>query len=106
MLGLVEFVMKLHSENNPGPTHNRNTNKQVIDRIFATPSLRVTRAGHLAFGETGFSDHKLIWVDFEANQVYGHKTLLLHKRNINKLKMEDPRMVDRYNAQVAMELEK
>ena len=54
MLGLVEAITKLHPDINPGPTHNRNTNKQVIDRIFSTLSLRITRAAHLAFGETGF----------------------------------------------------
>ena len=74
----------------------QNSGSYPIDEIFASSTLQVEAAGYMEFGH-GKSDHRPIWVNFTRESFLGAKLQKLQSFEARKLKMIDPRVVERYN---------
>ena len=90
--GLSEAVTGIHGSN-PPPTFHRGTD--AIDGIFVSDSVKVKRAGYLAFGEIP-GDHRGIWIDVPHKSILGYKMADIPKASSRRLKLDDPRIVQRY----------
>ena len=80
-------------------THNKGT--APIDTILCTAGVEVKKAGYLSFGE-GIGDHRPLFIDVQLTSVLGIKMPPIKKAKARRLKLEDPRVVKKYN----LELEK
>ena len=90
--GLSEAITGLHGCN-PPPTFQRGTD--AIDGIFVSPTVKVKRAGFLGFGDIP-GDHRGIWLDVPQRSILGYKMADIPKASARRLKLDDPRIVDRY----------
>ena len=75
------------------PTYERGT--RTIDAIFASPTIKATRAGFLSF-KTFPTDHRLIWCDIDFNLLFGSPRLTIIPHSRRRLKCEDPRSVKKF----------
>lgn len=66
-----------------------------IDYIFASPSIEIKRCGFLPFGVIP-SDHRGLWVDFSTNSLLGLLPPKIQTMQARRLKLVDPRIVNRY----------
>jgi len=66
-----------------------------IDYIFASPSIEIKRCGFLPFGVIP-SDHRGLWVDFSTNSLLGLRPPKIQSMQARRLKLVDPRIVNRY----------
>lgn len=76
------------------PTCNKGS--KPIDEIFHSSSIKIKAAGYLEFGH-GKSDHRPIWVDFDHQTFLGSNLPPIPSFDARKLKMIDPRVVEKYN---------
>jgi hypothetical protein len=68
-----------------------------IDGIFATNWIHAVFSGYTSFSWGLWSDHRLLWVDLDMNEILGLKETPLWKPHATRLKCEDPRLVIRFN---------
>ena len=92
LFGLKEAVTSLHS-GRPPPTYHRGSDP--IDGIFISKELDPSRSGYLDFGELP-GDHRGLWMDLPNNQVLGYKMKDIVKAKARRLKLDDPRVVNKY----------
>ena len=93
LLHLKELVTDLHGEN-PPPTYQRG--ETAIDGIFASETLSAERAGYLGFGDIP-GDHRGIWIDVKSSNLIGYRMNDIPRHKARRLKLDDPRVVDKYN---------
>ena len=93
--GLVESICEMHGYDQAPITHTR-SNKHPIDGIFCSPKLKGTQGGYLSFQALG-GDHRGIWIDIPKLLVYGHNPQSVPLAAARRLKLEDPRVVEKYN---------
>jgi len=69
----------------------------VIDGIWATPSIGIKRGGYLAGGEAlPRMNHRCLWIDVTYETLYGHTLPPTAHYTIRRLKLQDPRVVQRF----------
>ena len=90
--GLSEAITGLHGPD-PPPTFHRGSD--AIDGIFVSETVKVKKAGYLAFGEIP-GDHRGIWIDVPHKSILGYKMADIPKASSRRLKLDDPRIVQRY----------
>lgn len=83
----------IHSDSLPPSTHERG--KVQIDFMFVSPGLTIRRAGFLPFSKFP-GDHRALWVDIATNDIVGYKPPVITTASARKLKLLDPRVVQRY----------
>ena len=91
--GLVDVHQKHLSQSWLPPTCERGSVQ--IDYIFSSPGLRIYRAGFLPFGKYP-GDHRAIWVEFMTEDILGINPAPLNSPTARRLKLQDPRIVKRY----------
>jgi Exonuclease III len=91
--GLVDVHKQVIKNKDIPSTHERGTVR--IDYMFVSPSLRVKRAGFLPFSKFP-GDHRAIWMDVDLKDVIGHKPPALSMAQARRLRVQDPRIVQRY----------
>ena len=74
-----------------------------IDYVFISPSIKINRCGFLPFGKLP-SDHRGLWVDFETESIVGLRPPKVQKFQARRLKLIDPRVVDRYQASLQAQI--
>ena len=93
--GMSEAVMALHGVNAPPTT---DYGSKVIDGIWVSPTLTPTKAGYLACGEAiPRTDHRCLWFDISYQNIYGHNLPAMPTFRARRLKLNDPRVVKRFN---------
>ena len=92
LFGLKEAVTELHP-GTPPPTYHRGS--EPIDGIFVSTELSPSRSGYLDFGELP-GDHRGIWIDIPNIQVLGYKMKDITKAKARRLKLDDPRVINKY----------
>ena len=95
-VSMREVILELHRDSSPPATYNRNNRRQPIDGLWATPGITISRGGYLAFGEGIPSDHRGLWFDVEFSVAFGHCPPTLAPPQPKRLKVKDPRVVEKY----------
>jgi hypothetical protein len=87
-----EVVTKRH-ENTP-KMHIRNQVGTTIDGIWATRGLWAIKAGYTDY--VNDFDHRMVWVDFMEEEVFGHKQIANALLNARRLQIVQPKVCERY----------
>ena len=91
---LWEVLLTRHGRNAPPTTDNGSA---VIDGIWATPSIGIECGGYLAGGEAlPRTNHRCLWIDGTYETLYGHAIPPIVRYAIRRLKLQDPRVVQRF----------
>ena len=77
-----------------GPRTYKRSKKSPIDCIFGSVSLIATRVRCLPFSRL-CSDHRVLWIDIPTDFLLGYNPSALSKFIARKLKLNDPRVVDK-----------
>ena len=93
LVGLKDLIIPQH-EDKPPPTYHRGSD--TIDAIFGSKSVVTAKSGFLGFGEVP-GDHRALWVDIPNTNILGYKMKEIPRHTARRLKLDDPRVVDRYN---------
>jgi hypothetical protein len=104
-LGLKEVHGHTHPHLPTEATCDKNTNGVPVDGIWASPSLDCIAAGYYGFGEQviGKTDHRMIWADFSYESAFGFQPPEPPYRAPQRLTLQDPRVVKRYNRTLRQE---
>jgi hypothetical protein len=80
-------------------TCNKNTRNKPVDGIWCSPSIEILQAGMTGFGSPhiGHTNHRMLWVDFDADLVFGYRTPPLAPIAQLGITLHDPRLGHRYN---------
>ena len=93
--GMSDAVMALHGMNAPPTT---DFGSSVIDGLWVSPTLQPSEAGYLACGEAvPRTDHRCLWFDISYQNMYGHILPALPTFRARRLKLNDPRVVKKFN---------
>ena len=96
-------LQSLSDEKNAPATHPRG--KTPIDTILCSAGVQVCKAGYMDFGN-GIGDHRALYIDVKLTSVLGTKIPPVKTPTARRLKMDDPRVVKRYNATLEKYLRK
>jgi hypothetical protein len=89
---LTEVCTYRHGANGP-PTIS--WGQKAIDGIWVSPALLSSQCGYLSFGEGTRSDHRALWIDLPMS-IFGGSNLKTSRPTARRLKLEDPRIVERF----------
>ena len=94
-LGLHNLLTSLFPDlTTAPPTYSRG--HATIDGIFATQGVTAMQGGYL--DTTLFTtDHTPIWVDLNLKSIFGSSPNIITPLNCRRLKIEDPRVVAKFN---------
>ena len=92
-LGLHNLHTDRHGDEDLPATHIRGS--RTIDGVFVTPTIQPYQCGFMAFDE-GPGDHRALWFDIPLDTILGFNMSELQSFGARRLKLEDPRVVDRY----------
>ena len=67
-----------------------------IDTILVTRGIEIINAGYLPFG-TGVGDHRPLYIDILTTSVLGTRVPPVISAGGRRLKLQDPRVVKKYN---------
>jgi hypothetical protein len=95
-LGLVKGICEKHGYDEAPNTYQR-SKKSPIDGIFVSPHLRASAARYLSFGKL-MGDHRGLWMDFPVELLFGYNPPSSNFSGARRLKLSDPRVVERYTA--------
>ena len=90
--GARRFDIQKHGK---GPITYERSREDPIDRFFGSPLLKIVNGGFLSFGRLQ-SDHRGIWIDIPIHYIFGFKPPPVLHPDARKLKMRDPRVVNKY----------
>ena len=93
--GLVESICEMHGYEEAPITHTRSF-QHPLDGIFCSPKLKGIQGGYLSFEALG-GDHRGLWIDIPKILIYGHNPQSVPLAAARRLKIEDPRVVTKYN---------
>lgn len=99
-LDMRELILDLHRHKSPPATCDKNTKREPIDGLFATPGIRILAGGYAAFNSGCPSDHRYLWIDIHFQDAFGYAPPPLITPAARRLKTKDPKMVQQYNARV------
>ena len=92
-LGLQEIIEQRHKT--VTQTQKRGTHYTPIDCVFGSANFSILRGGYLSYSRL-HSDHRGIWVDIHKSLLYGYNPPTPVFPSARRLKMVDPRVVDKY----------
>mmetsp|Transcript_22670 Transcript_22670/g.32458 ORF Transcript_22670/g.32458 Transcript_22670/m.32458 type:complete len:1353 (-) Transcript_22670:2923-6981(-) len=103
--GLVDILAMHHPSSQYPATYARGRNR--IDGIFVSPRLVASalRSGMSPFYSFFVGDHRMLYVDFDANLLFGEATHSIVRSIGRGLQLKDPRKVDTYNGNKYRQLE-
>ena len=102
-LGLTEAISSRFTD--PPPTFNQTKQlSRPIDGIWVSAGLDILKSGYLAFEEGCPSDHRLVWIDLDFEQIFGCPWNRMAVRPAQRLKVNQPKSVQRYNKAVVQSL--
>ena len=94
-LHLIDSCLNSLDDTQQAPaTFNRGS--APIDTILCTSGVEILKAGYLPFGE-GVGDHRPLYVDVKLASILGVKLPPVKKAKARRLKLQDPRVVKKYN---------
>jgi hypothetical protein len=93
--GLLESIAERHGYDTAPNTHLRSKNAP-IDAIFCSPQIAASKGGYLSFNMLG-GDHRGLWIDIPNELLHGFNPPSMPLAHARRLKLEDPRVVKRYN---------
>ena len=70
---LRNIIFSEHEPIDVPKSYYRTADERVIDGLWCTPGIRVTRCGYLA-PQDFFGNHSLFWADVTYNSALGHKS--------------------------------
>lgn len=77
------------------PTYQRG--QFTIDGLFIPNSISTFHMGYIPFGQgVSGADHHCSWIDLTISEVFSNHLPPLHKPGGHRLKLEDPRVVDKF----------
>jgi hypothetical protein len=103
-MDMREVILEAHHDKSPPATCDKNTNREPIDGIFATPGIRIVAGGYSAFNSGCPSDHRYLWIDIPYEDAFGYAAPPLFPPSARRLKSKDLMMVQRYNSKVKLAL--
>jgi hypothetical protein len=68
-----------------------------IDGIFTTLDIHAIQGGKTPTKWGTNSDHRLLWIDIDESNIFGNESTTFWRPHARRLKMDDPRIVKRYN---------
>ena len=92
-MNLREVLLDGLGDNEAPSTHERG--KTPIDSIMCSANVQIVNADYLPFGE-GAGDHRPLIIDIDEASVLGTAGTSSSKMRARKLKMNDPRVVNKY----------
>jgi hypothetical protein len=91
------FIFDMHPSPTPKKTYLMSNEHRVVDRLWATPGIQVTRCGYLELREfTG--NHSLLWADISFASALGHNPPDPITPQARRLKLGYSHVVDKYLA--------
>jgi hypothetical protein len=102
--GFRELILDLHPDLSPPATQNRNTQREVIDGLYGTHGLSITKGGNLGFGDGCPSDHRLLWFEVSYSVAFRQRPSELALVRPKRLKSKDPRLAKKYCKQVNLKM--
>ena len=94
-LGLHEVIERQHEVLTQ--TQKRGQHYTPIDCIFGSAHFSILQGGYLSYSRL-HSDHRGIMVDIHKSLIYGYNPPAPVFPSVRRLKMMDPRVVDKYPA--------
>ena len=91
--GLQDIIAE---KNGVMPITYQRSKKDPLDCVFGSPSIKIKNGGCLSFGRL-ISDHRGIWFDIPNTTLFGFNPQQITHPQARRLKMEDPRVVKKYN---------
>jgi hypothetical protein len=91
--GLIDVHQSFFNGQNIPSTHERG--KSQIDYMFVSPGISIQRAGFLPFSKFP-GDHRALWMDLSMLDIVGYKPPSLPLHQARRLKLQDPRVVNKY----------
>ena len=94
-IGMKEIIINSHKERSPSATHTRNKTRKPIDSIWASHGIEAISCKFLPFHDKkGFYvDHRLVWVDFCNESLFGHRSQRIFRALRSKAKSNNPILV-------------
>ena len=91
---MKEVIQSIYRGQRPPATNILNESQYSIDGIWYSIGLTTRRRSYSKFGEGIPSDHRVLWVDFFLNDVFGSSDKIV--KVVKLLKASDPRDVKIY----------
>jgi endonuclease/exonuclease/phosphatase (EEP) superfamily protein YafD len=91
--GMTEVILKKHGSAAPNTYANGTV---PIDGIFATSNIIPIKCGYSPVSWGTSCDHRLLWADFDLASLLGHQLNPIWMPSIRRLKLADPRLVNRF----------
>ncbi len=95
-LGLIDPILRKHGQGAP-PTYNKGSKR--IDGILISGTLKASRCGFLAFDALP-GDHRVLYIDIKTKSFIGHRPSNIPTHAARRLKLDDPRVVEKYQMEV------
>lgn len=93
---MKEAILSRHPNLTPVPT--RTPGSSVIDGIWVSRTLEVTKAGYTAFHTSPSFDHRFGWIDVTMESAFGHIMPPIQSYVTRRLKLRDPRVTKKYTS--------
>ena len=91
----VSLCDLLQTKHGSPPIGYQRSARDPLDCIFGSPSLHICKGGCLSFGRL-IGDHRALWIDIPNWLIYGYNPPSPTHPNARRLKIKDPRVVNRY----------
>ena len=91
-LGLVDSILEKHGDGAPA-TYNKGSRR--FDAILISATLRFSKCGYLPFDSMP-GDHRVLYIDVKVKHFIGHRPADIPKHAARRLKLDDPRIVLKY----------
>ena len=91
--GLRDMLVPRHGK---CPITYQRSRQDPLDCIFGSPSMTIKKGGCLAFNNL-ISDHRGVWIDIPNELLLGFNPPPLSHPAARRLKINDPRIVKKYN---------
>ena len=98
---IYEAILSLHPHKKAPAT--RCPGSITIDGVWLSRSLQISQAGYSRISDSYF-DHRSGWVDISCSSAFGYDAPSLCTFQMRKLKMEDPKVVKKYNTILCKQL--
>ena len=101
-LGLVDSILQKHGDGAPA-TYNKGSRR--IDAILISATLRISKCGYLPFDSMP-GDHRVLYIDIKVKHFIGHRPADIPSHQARRLKLDDPRIVLKYQEELEQLLTK
>ena len=92
---LVNVIFDKHDSADAPKTYLHSQEGRIIDGVWATPGIEVTRCGHQEPGQAQ-SNHSLLWLDVTFESALGHNPPLPQTPDARRLKLSNSKVTKKY----------